>query len=311
VAAAALAYHAALSALSAQAAADPSTTWTVVRWILAASYWFIQGTLFWGTFVLGHDCGHSSFSASPVLNWVVGNILHTAILTPYESWRISHRHHHQNTGNIDKDEIFFPARQPWHKRIQYFTVSLGLAWFLYLMTGYSPRNVYHFNPNDQLFQEHRAVAKVAVSVSVYAGWCAYLYHLSSVYGWWALADYYFIPLFVFGSWLVITTFLHHNEPAVPWYSDKEWSFVKGALSSVDRDYSPFNSIIHNIGTHQVHHLFPQIPHYHLVEATKSFRAAFPDHTRVSTQSVFAAFAKNLGNFLRQGPLPDDVAVFAY
>ena len=30
----------------------------------------------------------------------------------------------------------------------------------------------------------------------------------------------------------------------------------------------FNKIHHDIGTHVVHHLFPQIPHYHLTEATE-------------------------------------------
>ncbi len=48
----------------------------------------------------------------------------------------------------------------------------------------------------------------------------------------------------------VTTFLHHNEPGVPWYGNDEWTFVKGALSSVDRDYWPFNTIVHDIGTHQ-------------------------------------------------------------
>jgi omega-3 fatty acid desaturase (delta-15 desaturase) len=44
--------------------------------------------------------------------------------------------------------------------------------------------------------------------------------------------------------------------------------VKGALSTVDRHYGIIEDIHHNIGTHVVHHLFSNIPHYNIVEATK-------------------------------------------
>ncbi len=45
--------------------------------------------------------------------------------------------------------------------------------------------------------------------------------------------------------------------------------MRGGLSTIDRDYGLFNKVHHDIGTHVVHHLFPQIPHYHLTEATEA------------------------------------------
>lgn len=87
--------------------------------------------------------------------------------------------------------------------------------------------------------------------------------------------YYFVPLFVFATWLTVVTFLHHHDPDVdlPWYGDKAWNYVKGNLSSVDRSYGVLHWLIHNIGTHQVHHLFPKIPQYKLIAASESFRGA--------------------------------------
>lgn len=36
------------------------------------AYWLAQGTMFWALFVVGHDCGHGSFSKSKRVNSVIG-----------------------------------------------------------------------------------------------------------------------------------------------------------------------------------------------------------------------------------------------
>ena len=40
--------------------------------LLFPLYWYVQGTLYTSFFVLGHDCGHGSFSFYPLLNDIVG-----------------------------------------------------------------------------------------------------------------------------------------------------------------------------------------------------------------------------------------------
>lgn len=107
-------------------------------------------------------------------------------------------------------------------------------------------------------------------------------------------------------WLDFVTYLHHHghEDKLPWYrgkvkcivsafavlwlqcsqfkrlkplvcnyhdslSKQEWSYLRGGLTTLDRDYGLINNIHHDIGTHVIHHLFPQIPHYHLVEAVSN------------------------------------------
>jgi omega-3 fatty acid desaturase (delta-15 desaturase) len=87
---------------------------TASLWIqamLVVLYWAVQGTFFMALFVLGHDCGHGSFSDHHLLNDVVGTITHGFLMVPYYQWKLSHRNHHKHTGNIDKDEVFYPVRQ--------------------------------------------------------------------------------------------------------------------------------------------------------------------------------------------------------
>jgi len=46
----------------------------------------ISGTIATGIWVLGHECGHGSFSDNWLLNDILGYILHTILLVPYFSW---------------------------------------------------------------------------------------------------------------------------------------------------------------------------------------------------------------------------------
>ena len=246
-----------------------STAWGT-HWVISVLYALLQGTLFWGLFTLGHDCGHGAFSRYPWVNWMVGNTLHTILLTPYEAWRLSHRSHHQHTGHRRKDEIFYP-NPPYHHVA--LTALLGVAWFLYLLLANVPgrRKAYHYYSPE--FRQHWP--------ALGASFASILFFCIALLKTWSLPTlmvYYFAPLFVFASWLVVVTFLHHHhwDSNVPWYDDASWNVVRGALASVDRDYGWFvNHVTHHIELHQIHHLFPIIPHYHLPAATQAFRARFP------------------------------------
>jgi acyl-lipid omega-3 desaturase len=60
---------------------------------------------------------------------------------------------------------------------------------------------------------------------------------------------------------------------------EEWSYLRGGLTALDRDYGIFNKIHHDIGTHVIHHLFPQIPHYNLEEATEACKPVMGPYYR--------------------------------
>lgn len=55
-----------------------------------------------------HEAGHQAYSSSKAINNTAGWIIHSALLVPYHSWRISHGRHHAATGHLTRDEVFVP-----------------------------------------------------------------------------------------------------------------------------------------------------------------------------------------------------------
>jgi omega-3 fatty acid desaturase (delta-15 desaturase) len=280
--------------------------------LACATYLFLQGVVFWGFFTIGHDCGHSSFSRYPIVNFVMGNIMHSLILTPFESWRITHRTHHKNTGHMDNDEIFFPQREKISAAYTRYSIFLlPFAWTIYLIQGVYPRNVHHFNPFDEHFASKKRSGAVALSLGFYVAVVVMYYKLTMILGLPTMLLYVFGPIMVFASFLVVVTFLHHNDEATPWYGDEKWSYVKGNLSSVDRSYGwLINNLSHNIGTHQIHHLFPIIPHYKLVDATKAFNKQYPELARKSDKPIIPAFIETVMLFGKYGWVEENVQLFS-
>lgn len=261
-------------------------------WAFWPVYWIAQGTMFWALFVLGHDCGHGSFSDNTTLNNVVGHVLHSSILVPYHGWRISHRTHHQNHGHVEKDESWVPLPENLYKKLDYSTKFLRykipfpmFAYPLYLWYRSPGKTGSHFNPYSDLFKPNERDL-VTTSTICWATMLAFLGVASVVVGPNAMLKLYGVPYLIFVVWLDTVTYLHHHgyDNKLPWYRSKEWSYLRGGLTTVDQDYGVFNKIHHDIGTHVIHHLFPQIPHYHLVEATREAKRVLGNYYREPRKS---------------------------
>jgi omega-3 fatty acid desaturase (delta-15 desaturase) len=265
-------------------------------WLFFPLFWFAQGTMFWALFVVGHDCGHGSFSKSKWLNNLIGHLSHTPILVPYHGWRISHRTHHANTGNIDTDESWYPVSEAkyqemsWAEKLVRFHLLL-LAYPIYLFKRSPDRKGSHFLPDSPLFKPSEkwdVLTSTACLLVMLSGLGWFIYQ----FGWIAFITYYAIPYLIFVIWLDLVTFLHHTEPDIPWYRNEDWYFLKGALSTIDRDYGIFNSIHHDIGTHVAHHVFLSIPHYHLKTATAAIKPILGEYYRQSNVPIWKAFIKS-------------------
>ncbi|KAI9472739.1 hypothetical protein LPJ78_001441 [Coemansia sp. RSA 989] len=270
----------------------------IIRPFAWLAYWVSQGVVCTGLWVIAHECGHGAFSANRTINNLTGWVLHSALLVPYYAWRHTHSQHHKNTNNMNRDEVFVPRTKSFRglqgkpstpawrmdtifedSPLYHVGKVVGqslFGWPLYLYRNASgpkyARGASHFNPHAVLFRPEQfwQIVWSDVGLLVTAGvlaYCSWIWSAQTV------LFFYGVPYLMVNFWLVSITYLQHSNAAVPHYNDDEWSFVRGALCTIDHDYGwLLNICLHHINdTHVAHHLFSQMPHYHAVEATRHLR----------------------------------------
>lgn len=270
-------------------------------------YAFWMGTILTGHWVLAHECGHGAFSSSQTLNDIVGFIIHQALLVPYFAWQYTHAKHHRRTNHLVDGESHVPSTGaenglgPHGERLSFYAVlhdamgdgafavfqlwtHLVVGWPLYLMglasTGRLAADgslledgefIDHFRPNSRMFPG-KIRAKIALSTITIFATLGILFKLSLDYGFLTVGLWYGAPYMWVNFWLVLYTWLQHTDPSVPQYGSDEWTWVKGALSTIDRPYGIFDFFHHKIGsTHVAHHLFHEMPFYRADEATAAIK----------------------------------------
>jgi omega-3 fatty acid desaturase (delta-15 desaturase) len=316
---------AAVARLAPLAAALPGPQGLVASIALWTTYAIAQGTMFWALFVVGHDCGHQSFSNDKRLNDFVGHLVHSSILVPYHGWRVSHRAHHANHGHVENDESWVPfARSVYAgidratRLVRYVPLLSLLLYPVYLLRGSPGKEGNHLNPDDRLFTPSERPLVVMTNVHL-ALWAGVLAVATAKLGLAPMALLYWAPYVVFVAWLDFVTYMHHHGPEgtdgngsdaerVPWYRGDEWTYMRGGLSTLDHDYGLLNHIHHDIGTHVVHHLFPQIPHYNLCEATEAVKPVLGPYYREPVKSgplPFGRLWRTFSNAQRRDHFVDD------
>ncbi|KKF95811.1 Delta(12) fatty acid desaturase [Ceratocystis platani] len=271
-----------------------------LRWGAWAAYGYVNGLIGTGLWILAHECGHGAFSLHPRFNNIIGWATHSLLMVPYFSWKYSHSRHHRYTGHMEKDMAFVPTTEAAHSAKRdaalvdpdlfedvpivtlFRLLTHQLFGFpLYLLTNATagPESLQketpwyrrsHFDPWSGVFRPTEAfyifMSDVGLAITVFC-----VYQLGLNVGWTNMTLLYIVPYMWVHHWLVAITYLHHTHPDVPHYEPDSWSYVKGALATVDRDFGWVDRYIFHgiIGTHVVHHLFSRIPFYYAEDATEA------------------------------------------
>lgn len=211
-----------------------------LRSLLWTLYTVLQGMFGTGLWVIAHECGHGAFSASATVSNITGWVLHSALLVPYFSWKISHGKHHKATAHMERDMVFLPKTREQHaSRLGRLAHDIGevcedapaytllmlvmqqlFGWPNYLLTNVTGHNfhhrqregrgkgkanglgggVNHFDPRSPIFDARDAKYIVLSDVGIGLA-AAGLFYLGQTFGWANMAVWYFVPYLWVNHWL--------------------------------------------------------------------------------------------------------------
>ncbi|HEX9792556.1 MAG TPA: fatty acid desaturase [Planctomycetota bacterium] len=255
-------------------------------WMLYPLFWLAAGTGLWGLFVIGHECGHGSFSASRRFNHLVGHLVMLPVLYPFHSWRLQHNHHHANTNRIDKDIDWCPLSVAVYKRMtgRPRRVYRGLRqrfWWLAVVRDLFVRTL---NPANYRAEDR---SKVRFSIALVALFAVVAVPAAILLlGPWGFVKVWLIPWFVAYAWFALITLLHHTHPEVPNLDRRRWSKALGGVGLTVYCRFPrwLEYLMHDINVHVPHHVSTAVPFYHLRRAHAALAAAWPEHLRETRAS---------------------------
>lgn len=250
-------------------------------WLVALSPWyllpfsiFLAGTAATGLFVVGHDCGHRSFSKNKLLEDIVGTVMFAPLIYPFEPWRIKHNHHHAHTNKLSEDTAWHPIvpeeMQSWNPFTK-ITASLFLGSPLKCWASIGHWAIWHFDSSKYTEKQMERVwwSWAAVAAFVAVG----MPLIVANFGWAGWAKFWLGPWLGYHFWMSTFTVVHHTAPHIPFNTEENWNAAKAQLSgSVHCDYPEWvDKLTHDISWHVPHHVSSKIPWYNLRKATDSLR----------------------------------------
>jgi hypothetical protein len=179
---------------------------------------------------------------------------------------------------MENDEVFVPATRGDHgtpagglaEAVEESPLGswLGIArmllvgWPGYLLANFSGPAKYrgqdnsHFSPLSVLYSRRQSPLIVLSDAGLLAAGAA-IYAAARTWGWVAVGFWYGAPYLVVNAHLVLITFLQHTDAYVPHYRGEAFTWLRGALATVDRSFGPLlDDALHHIAdSHVVHHLF--------------------------------------------------------
>ncbi len=252
--------------------------WYIGYLSLSVSYWLtfpilvVASGFLVRSFIIMHDCTHSSFFKSKRANDIVGTLIGVLTLVPYQQWKQTHSIHHATSSNLDKrgvGDMWILTVKEYDEASVWKKIGYRFYRNPFVMFGLGPIGVflieYRFNRRAARRPEriNTYITNILI-VALYASLC------------WAIGWQAFLLIqgpiafmsALFGIWLF---YVQHQFEDSYFENEEEWNYVQAAVEGSSYYKLPklLQWLSGNIGFHHVHHLSPRVPNYNLEEAHNS------------------------------------------
>ena len=249
--------------------------------LLSISYMFIALLLAQFAFI-GHNAGHGSVSKNSVVNRIIGQICMTLVTgLTFDEWIGRHRAHHQYCQHEERDpdmEVDFivslteKSKQKKGSVGLFFTRFQALhIWLLSFVFGHSQR---HLSQIASLRNPRLYTLDTIILFFHFMFWFGLPCLLLDVPFIVALLTY-IIPLTLLGPYLAGIFWVNHiGMPLIDKVED--FSFLEHQYATSRTIINPpsLNWVFGGLNFQIEHHLFPQVPSYHLMEVQKIVKKHF-------------------------------------
>jgi len=220
-------------------------------------------------FIIQHDCGHQSFTASRKVNDVIGSVCSLFSMIPYKYWAKGHNFHHGHNGILwehrDIGDINtltveeFSKLNRWGKlrymmfRNGIFLFIIGPLYYIVVNNRFPLIKAKGFEQvKSALIWSNLRIGLFIAGVGLIFGVkVLLLVHLPIIWAFGIIAIWFFYVQ-------------HQHETTYKQWKDR-WDYIRAAIQG--SSYYKLPRIMHwftgNIGYHHIHHLNPLVPNYEL------------------------------------------------
>lgn len=230
----------------------------------------LLAALIFRNFSLMHDAVHRAVSKSQYINDLSGVISGSICLLPFEPWRKSHLEHHSWSGNIDKDPVMglvkgYPHFDPKLQK------TLNFFWRLWVPTLAVMQYGLFYLLATKIFIAKRDSLKVLLSLlSPLLLWGSLIYFLPTAFTLTILFPAFLLYMIA----VEVVNFPHHLQ--LPQFEGDVrfpvWEQYKTSRSCIYPLWFA-QHIVLNFNYHIEHHMFPDVPWYHLPKLHQEIKLA--------------------------------------